>query len=439
MPSVMSFLQVLGFDRGRRRSDGHHSSSFSSSAPSNQTARSRSRYTRLLTDNDNDNDGRFDPYGGSTLDDNGSDASGGSSSSDVSIPLTATRGRARPPRRQRRRRQAVDTGRQNSTPQRLPTARRFWADFTLGFADGLTVPFALTAGLSSLGRTDTVLYAGLAEISAGCISMGISGYLSARQAPPAAGLGSGGNDTDVCVGGAEASFCKDDEEKAATTANQKTTAADTTTFADAAAATVRYLAPLNLPSDLQQRVLAHLAAYPATALHDALFEGDSGDDDDGGDGDGDDNGNTNTSDDASDDHVWPVAAGASVALGYLVGGLLPLWPYFFVTSVGVGLRWSFAVCVVALFLFGFVRDFALSAGGRDAGYALSPTSSLSPSFWPWRRTARSVPWRRIRTSCVEGLQMVVLGSIAAGAAVLCVRMFEGASSEAASGVTPASS
>lgn len=53
---------------------------------------------------------------------------------------------------------------------RLPTLSRFLADFTLGFADGLTVPFALTAGLSSLGETKTVLYAGMAEICAGSIS-----------------------------------------------------------------------------------------------------------------------------------------------------------------------------------------------------------------------------------------------------------------------------
>src|ERR1700761_9598356 len=40
----------------------------------------------------------------------------------------------------------------------MPSLTRFLADFTLGFADGLTVPFALTAGLSSLGQTETVIY-----------------------------------------------------------------------------------------------------------------------------------------------------------------------------------------------------------------------------------------------------------------------------------------
>src|ERR1700761_6968955 len=67
---------------------------------------------------------------------------------------------------------------------RSPLLIRFLSDFTLGFSDGLTVPFALTAGLSSLGRTDTVIYAGLAELCAGSISMGIGGYLSAKDELP---------------------------------------------------------------------------------------------------------------------------------------------------------------------------------------------------------------------------------------------------------------
>ena len=45
---------------------------------------------------------------------------------------------------------------------------------------GLTVPFALTAGLSSLGSSRLVITAGFAELVSGAISMGIGGYLSAQ-------------------------------------------------------------------------------------------------------------------------------------------------------------------------------------------------------------------------------------------------------------------
>jgi hypothetical protein len=49
------------------------------------------------------------------------------------------------------------------------------SDLTLGLSDGLTVPFALTAGLAALGDTKIVVFAGLAELMAGSISMGIGG------------------------------------------------------------------------------------------------------------------------------------------------------------------------------------------------------------------------------------------------------------------------
>lgn len=54
-------------------------------------------------------------------------------------------------------------------------------DVVIGMADGLTVPFALAAGLSgAVASTDIVVVAGLAEISAGAIAMGLGGYLAAR-------------------------------------------------------------------------------------------------------------------------------------------------------------------------------------------------------------------------------------------------------------------
>lgn len=52
-------------------------------------------------------------------------------------------------------------------------------NFIIGFSDGLTVPFALTAGLSSLGSPRLVILAGLAELFSGAISMGLGAYLAA--------------------------------------------------------------------------------------------------------------------------------------------------------------------------------------------------------------------------------------------------------------------
>src|SRR5512138_1382883 len=54
-------------------------------------------------------------------------------------------------------------------------------DVVIGMADGLTVPFALAAGISgALTNSHIVVTAGLAEIAAGSIAMGLGGYLAAR-------------------------------------------------------------------------------------------------------------------------------------------------------------------------------------------------------------------------------------------------------------------
>jgi len=58
---------------------------------------------------------------------------------------------------------------------------RFISDAIIGLSDGLTVPFALTAGLSALGDTKVVIFGGLAELTAGAISMGLGGYLGAKS------------------------------------------------------------------------------------------------------------------------------------------------------------------------------------------------------------------------------------------------------------------
>src|SRR5580765_5032398 len=55
-------------------------------------------------------------------------------------------------------------------------------DIVIGMSDGLTVPFALAAGLSgAVESTSIVITAGLAEIAAGSIAMGLGGYLAARS------------------------------------------------------------------------------------------------------------------------------------------------------------------------------------------------------------------------------------------------------------------
>src|SRR2546422_1629096 len=72
-------------------------------------------------------------------------------------------------------------------PQTPHTERHFTAsevvrDVVIGMSDGLTVPFALAAGLTgAVQQTKIIVTAGLAEIAAGSIAMGLGGYLAAKS------------------------------------------------------------------------------------------------------------------------------------------------------------------------------------------------------------------------------------------------------------------
>ncbi len=69
---------------------------------------------------------------------------------------------------------------ENYQEQHLKSSE-FITDMVIGMSDGLTVPFALAAGLS--GAVDSnaiVITAGIAEIVAGCIAMGLGGYLAGK-------------------------------------------------------------------------------------------------------------------------------------------------------------------------------------------------------------------------------------------------------------------
>jgi VIT1/CCC1 family predicted Fe2+/Mn2+ transporter len=72
-------------------------------------------------------------------------------------------------------------------PQTRHVERHFMSsevvrDIVIGMSDGLTVPFALAAGLSgATTSTSIIITAGLAEIAAGSIAMGLGGYLAAKS------------------------------------------------------------------------------------------------------------------------------------------------------------------------------------------------------------------------------------------------------------------
>lgn len=95
----------------------------------------------------------------------------------------------------------------------------------------------------------------------------------------------------------------------------------------------------------------------------------------------------------------PFISGFTIAMGYFIGGLMPLLPYLLVDTheIHKGLIMSIVVMVVALFLFGYAKTSAVTGtwfGGND-----------------------------IRQGCKEGIQMIVVGSVAAAAAMGSVKLF----------------
>ena len=88
----------------------------------------------------------------------------------------------------------------------------------------------------------------------------------------------------------------------------------------------------------------------------------------------------------------------TIAVAYFLGGLLPLIPYFCIgdEEVYLGLYISIGVMVVALFAFGYVKEGVVIGFGGG---------------------------KSIRRCCFSGVQMVIVGSVAAGAAMGLVRLF----------------
>lgn len=89
----------------------------------------------------------------------------------------------------------------------------------------------------------------------------------------------------------------------------------------------------------------------------------------------------------------------TIALGYFIGGFIPLVPYFFVGPHGafIALRWSIAIMVVALFVFGYGKTCFVNG---------------------WKGS------RNVRRGFTGGMQMVLVGGIAAGSAMGLVKGFQ---------------
>uniref|UniRef100_N1R5Q3 Vacuolar iron transporter n=1 Tax=Aegilops tauschii TaxID=37682 RepID=N1R5Q3_AEGTA len=179
-------------------------------------------------------------------------------------------------------------------------------DIIIGVSDGLTVPFALAAGLSGADASSSlVLTAGLAEVAAGAISMGLGGYLAAKS-------------------DADHYYRELQREQ-----DEIDTVPDTE-----AAEIADILSEYGLGPEEYGPVVTSLRNNPKAWLEFMMkFERGL----------------------EKPDPRRALTSAATIALAYVVGGMVPLSPYMFVASVDSAMMTSVVVTLAALLFFGYVK------------------------------------------------------------------------------------
>ena len=179
-------------------------------------------------------------------------------------------------------------------------------DIVIGMADGLTVPFALAAGLTgAVNGSHIIIIAGLAEIAAGSIAMGLGGYLAARS------------DEDHY-----ASEHKREEREIVERLD------------DEREEVHEILESYGLERESRNHVLAAFERNPATWV-DWMMRFELGLE--------------------KPQPGRAVRSAGTIALSYVAGGMIPLTPYLITPRALVALRYSVVATIVALGVFGFVK------------------------------------------------------------------------------------
>jgi VIT1/CCC1 family predicted Fe2+/Mn2+ transporter len=186
------------------------------------------------------------------------------------------------------------------------TAGEFVRDVVIGMSDGLTVPFALAAGLSgAVSSTKLIVVGGLAEIAAGSIAMGLGGYLAAR-------------------GDAE----HYDQEKLREER-------EIVEIPDAEKHEVQELFQAYGLTETEAKPVVEALSQRPREWVDFMMRFELGLE--------------------QPDPKRAVTSAATIALAYIAGGFIPLSPYIILGNAVQGLMWSAIVTLAALGIFGFMK------------------------------------------------------------------------------------
>ncbi len=186
------------------------------------------------------------------------------------------------------------------------TASNTVRDVVIGMSDGLTVPFALAAGLSgAVSSAGIIVTAGLAEIAAGSIAMGLGGYLAARS---------------------DAEHYASEREREHREVREKP---------DVEAREVSEIfEAYGLTEEEAKPILKAFRNHPKSWI-DFMMRFELGLE--------------------KPDPSRALKSAATIGGAYALGGFVPLLPYIVLASVAAALPYSVAVTLAALFLFGFVK------------------------------------------------------------------------------------
>lgn len=181
------------------------------------------------------------------------------------------------------------------------------ADIVIGMSDGLTVPFALAAGLSgAVDSSNIVMIAGIAEIAAGSIAMGLGGYLAGKTAQ------------DHYQSELRREYYEIEHMRHREIEETK-----------------EFFAHLGLSEEIQTAATNQIAQDPDKWVQ-FMMKYELGLDE--------------------PDPRRATKSAFNIGLAYIAGGIIPLSPYFFIDNAGEALKYSVVATLICLFLFGYFKS-----------------------------------------------------------------------------------
>jgi vacuolar iron transporter family protein len=187
------------------------------------------------------------------------------------------------------------------------TSSDFLRDVVIGMSDGLTVPFALAAGLSgAVDSSSIIVIAGIAEIAAGSIAMGLGGYLSGKT------------EQDHYVNEEKREHYEVEHLREREIEETK-----------------EFFANIGLSKAVQEQATQEIAKDKDRWVE-FMMKYELGLD--------------------KPDPKRATKSALNIGLSYIAGGIIPLSPYFFITNSNEALKYSVVATLICLFIFGYFKS-----------------------------------------------------------------------------------